>query len=1315
MRFVRAWWMVLVVLAALAFPSNTFAQASGTLSGTVVDSGGAVIPGATIVVTSKATGNAFNAVTDGGGSFSVPALNPGLYSVHVSLSGFKTAVLNDIRVEPGLPAIVKTTLEIGGLEETVVVDGGTTLVNTQTPVVAATLNVDQINQMPLPTRNALNAVTFLPGVNTAGINRDANVNGLPQSFINITLDGVGNNDQYNKTSDGFFASVTPRQDAVEAVSVTMAAGGADVGGHGAVGINFVTRSGTNRFTGSGYEYLRAPWLNSNYWFNERNSLPKNDVRLNQYGFRQGGPIKIPGVYNGQGKAFFFFNYEEVRLPNNFSRTRTVLDPRAEAGWFRYNVTVNGQQTVREVNVLELAAANGQIATIDPTVARVLGFIDSSMQTTGSRNLSSDPLVNDYVWQSPGNQTEKQPVVRIDYNLSDNHRLSGTYNQIWVVRDPDHLNSNDRRFPTSANYGLYTSTRPSRSIALRSTLSSNLVSELRAGFTKGGGSYFGNDTSNGIPTFGDTGGYAIDLDVDDVLGSGLTNWHVRNTPTWRSGYSSNIDESLTWLKGRHSIGIGASAFFGGTWENGKQVVPAVNLGFDQTNDPATVLFTTTAFQGASAAQLTDARALYGLLTGRVRSITGQAALDEDTNQYVAFGPRRRAGNMNEYSGFVQDSWRVTPTLTLNAGVRWDVQMPFAPSNDVMTAASLADMCGVSGVGDGSIYKACNFYAPGARGGKVPEFNQLTKGSLGYQTDWNNIAPNIGVAWRPNQESGFWRAVLGDPDMATIRGGYSVAYERQGLGVFTGIFGPNPGSTLSLTRDVSTGLVGPGESWPVLLREPSRLYNASFPATPTFPIAIRPNRADAITAIHPDIEVAAARTWTVSLQRAITKDTAFEVRYVGTRGVNQWSDLNYNERNVIENGFLDEFKLAMKNLQANNAAGGTRLGSFAYFGAGSGTNPLPIYLAYLNGRRDADNAAAYTGGTATWTNATLAGRLVATNPNPNFVSATTVSASAATIRNSNAAGDLDNNLTFRQNAIAAGLPANFFVVNPDASTVTVTDSGAFSTYHAMQMEVRRRLSQGLQANVSYQYALEEGSSFLGFHYGRESVPSNASVRHAIKTQWDWTLPFGEGQRFGGNANHFVNGIIGGWQFNGVGRIQARTTNFGNVRLVGMTKKEAQKLYKWNVRVDPATGLKTVYAMPDDVILNTRRAFSVSSTSPTGYSDLGAPEGRYFAPANTANCIQLKAGDCAPSSLVLVAPFFTRFDVGLTKRFPIAGRVSFELRADILNVLDNINYNVTDGSRTPGTGATIFQSNAAYTDLSNVFDPGGRLGQLVFRLNW
>ena len=1297
-----------VLTASLLFASIAFAQggATSSITGVVRDEGGGVLPGATIVVASNATGSKFEAVANSSGTYTVPALSAGVYTVTVSLPGFKTSLINNVRVQLGIPTTLNASLGVGTLEETITVSGASAeLINTLTAAVTATMNVEQIAVIPTPTRNALNAVTFMVGVNTAGGMRGSTINGLPESFLNVTLDGISNNDTFNKNTDGFFSPVRARQDAVEAVTVTTAAGGAEVGGHGGATINFVTRSGTNRFTGSAYEYFRDKSLNSNYWFNEQNGEPPSDVRLNQYGARQGGPIV-------RDRAFFFVHYEVVRNPNDASRTRTALHPRALDGWFRYNATVGGQQTVREVNLLDLARTNGQLATTDPLVMRTLQSIQASPQLTGSMTPASDPLLTSYFFLNPGDQGENQPAVRIDYNISQNHRLSGTYNHFFETRAQDHINDADKRFPGSPNYRQVRTTRPTRSIALRSTLKSNLVSELRGGITRGERLFFGRPELDAptVATFDDTNGYALNLDQN----IGLTDWHVTNTLSSRSGYQYTLDETLNWQKGSHSLTFGASAFLGRAWDDSQQLTKGIDIGFDATNDPASVLFNTTNFQGASAAQLTDARELYALLTGRVIAVTGLAALDPETNKYVDFGRRRREGKLDVYSLFAQDSWRLTPTLTVNAGLRWDVQMPFAPSNDTMTTASLADMCGVSGIGSGGIYDACNFFAPGSSGGKSPEFTQLTTGTLGYNVDWNNISPNVGVAWRPSVQGGWLRALLGDPEQATIRGGYSEAFERQGIGGFTGIYGPNPGSTLSLTRNASTGIVGPGESWPVLLRQPERLYVAPFPETPTFPIPIRPNRADNINAFHPDIQVASARSWTAGLQRALTSDTAFEMRYVGTKGVNQWSTLNYNERNIIENGFLEEFKLAMTNLRANNAAGGNRSGSFAYFGPGSGTNPLPIYLAYLNGRRDADNAAAYTGGAATWTNATLAGRLVHTNPNPNFVSATTVSASAATIRNANAAGDLDNNLTFRNNALAAGLPANFFVVNPQADQVSVRDSGAFSIYHALQLELRRRLSHGLSLNGSYQYALEEGSDFLGFHFGRASTPSNASIRHAIKTQWDWAIPVGGDQRFGRTWPAALRAIVSDWQFNGAGRFQQRTTSFGNVRLVGMTKSEAQKLYKWDPRPDPQTGVVRVFAFPDDVILNTRRAFSVSSTNPNGYSDLGAPEGRYFAPANSLDCIQIKPGDCAERAVVLLAPWFTRFDIGLTKRVRL-GSKSLEFRADVLNVFNNVNFTVTDGSRTPGSGGTIFQTDSAYRDLDNTYDPGGRLGQLAIRFNW
>jgi hypothetical protein len=223
---------------------------------------------------------------------------------------------------------------------------------------------------------------------------------------------------------------------------------------------------------------------------------------------------------------------------------------------------------------------------------------------------------------------------------------------------------------------------------------------------------------------------------------------------------------------------------------------------------------------------------------------------------------------------------------------------------------------------------------------------------------------------------------------------------------------------------------------------------------------------------------------------------------------------------------------------------------------------------------------------------------------------------------------------------------------------------------------------------------------------------NVRHAIKGQWDWTLPIGRGQRFGANMNPVLDAILGGWSMNGVGRIQARTMDFGNVRLVGMTVDELTDMYKFYRRSNATTGRTEIYMLPDDVVLNTRRAYTISSTSATGYGTLGVPEGRYIAPANTATCMQIRAGDCAPRSLLVRAPWFTRIDVGMTKRFNIKGTMNLEVRGDVLNLFDNINFNPVAN---PGSGATIFTVTSAYTDASNTYDPGGRLGQLMIRFNW
>ena len=227
-----------------------FAQGGQSLSGVVVDGAGGVIPGASVAVRNNATGESFEATTNEAGAFSVPAIAVGTYTVTITLQGFRTAVVNDVRVVTATPASIKAILEVGSLAETVEVRAGSELIQTQSTTVTATIGVEQISELPVPSRNALYFAAMLPGVETTGGPRGSTFSGLPNNTINVTIDGVTTGNQLQST-DGFFSMVTPRLAAVEEVTATGATPGA-VSGPGAVQIAFTTRSGTNEFSNSLY-------------------------------------------------------------------------------------------------------------------------------------------------------------------------------------------------------------------------------------------------------------------------------------------------------------------------------------------------------------------------------------------------------------------------------------------------------------------------------------------------------------------------------------------------------------------------------------------------------------------------------------------------------------------------------------------------------------------------------------------------------------------------------------------------------------------------------------------------------------------------------------------------------------------------------------------------------------------------------------------------------------------------------------------------------------------------------------------------------
>src|SRR5262245_15478540 len=195
-----------IFLLPAAMASSAFAQTTATssISGVVTDSADGVVPGATVTVKSESTGAESTAVTSTTGSFNVPALNVGAYTVTVSLQGFKTAVLKGVQVSAGSPASVRVKLEIGGLTDTVEVIGGAQVVQTQTAAISTTINTQSILSLPVSSnRSALDFVQFLPGVQTASSIRNSTINGLPQSSISISLDGANIQDNTLKTSDGF--------------------------------------------------------------------------------------------------------------------------------------------------------------------------------------------------------------------------------------------------------------------------------------------------------------------------------------------------------------------------------------------------------------------------------------------------------------------------------------------------------------------------------------------------------------------------------------------------------------------------------------------------------------------------------------------------------------------------------------------------------------------------------------------------------------------------------------------------------------------------------------------------------------------------------------------------------------------------------------------------------------------------------------------------------------------------------------------------------------------------------------------------------
>jgi hypothetical protein len=1321
------WPIAVLALAALAFGAPAFAQGGGTtasISGLVVDSSGAVIPGADVAAKNNATAAESRAVTDATGRFIIPALNPGTYTVTVSLMGFKTWSAPDVQLQAATPASIKATLEVGALEETVVVTGATEIVQTQTASVQTTIAVKQIEALPLTTRTALDYVVALPGAMTPGTGstRNTEINGLPRSTINITLDGVNVQDNSNK-GDGFFMYIRPMLDSVEEITVSASTPGADSSGQGASQIRMVTRAGSNVFSASAYNTWRNQagtsdedvnarknkpgWLwrmNTPYYFNKRD-LPKtaageyfiDDIRLQMPGFRLGGPVI-------RDKAFYFFNWEWFLWPTQANRTRSVLNPQAQQGLFSYR---DNAGVTRTVNLLALAAANGQTSTIDPTVGKLLGDIQAATQKEGASDVY-DLNVNTYTWSPASENTRHFPTLRLDFNMTKNHRLSFSTRYNRFDATPDLLNSVEPRFPGFANSGGQYSDRFSAQGALRSTLGTNMVNEARVGWAGafGKGTLWYPDAT--LETFDCTGpgcsvvnGKALALGISSAA-SDITNAYTTYGPSARNTPSTVFEDTLTWLKGQHTISGGASwtNVWGSNWND--TIVPYIGFGLSSL-DPAYNMLTSNSGNfpgGISDTWSGYARDLYAVLTGRVTSIEGSAY--QQNGQYEYLGERTQTAEQNELGIFISDSWRVRPNLTLSGGLRYELQFPY--TTDTISYARLQDPSMLYGI-SGELFK------PGVLAGAVPAMVQYVEGDQAYKTDYNNIAPSIGATWRPNIGTGFMSKILSsDP---VFRGGYGLSYSRLGTNLLTSVYGNNPGLSRSATRTVTSGTPTIGyDGFPVLLRQSERLFPGAYPATPTYPFA--PASNETIRELDPEFQTPSTHQWSLGFQRELGKSMAFEARYVGNINRGDWMTWNINQQrnwNFLENGFYEEFRKAQQNLQANVTAG--RGTNFKYYGPNTGTAPLPIFMAYFAGIPLGDgrnqDPALYTA--SQFSNSSWYNQMRMYNPN---MLVSTNNAQTSGIASFGASG-LQNS-AFAANAVKAGLPANFFMANPtNGQGQSYLDTNAGNTkFHALQFELRRRMTAGLLVQGSYAYQLSRSDyAWYSLRDDWSYVPSTGGPKHGLKFNWVFELPFGQGRKWGSGAGTALNYLIGGWEFDGVARIQSGTGfDYGNYRLVGMNEKDLQDMFKIYKRPD-ANGKERIYMFPEDVITNSILALYTAAATPSGYSG-AAPTGRYLAAASGPDCVQMWPGYCSgtASRRVIYGPWYNKWDFSFVKRIPLKSHLRVEARMDLYNVFDAINFIATSDTGSTPSG---WEVTGAARDLSASQDAGGRITQFGLRITW
>jgi hypothetical protein len=1145
---------VALILGTLLLPLSSRAQLySGTVTGVVTDPSGATVPGAKVTLVDQNKGYSFTAATDSAGRYLVRSVPPGTYKIRVEAKGFQTEQQSGVTLDVSQNVSIDFALKVGGASETVEVNAESVHLQTEDATTGQVVNRRFVNDLPLVDRNFTNLTYLAPGVtetdapNTknsqGGIN--FNSNGSRNATADVLIDGASATN-FDQNSGIQNVPYTPSVDSIEEFKVEQTNFSAEYGFAGGTIINVVTRSGTNKFHGSAYEFLRNSAMDANEWFNNAFGTPIAPLKRNDFGGTVGGPIR-------KDKTFFFFDYEGIRehnsaqsgamgvpslceqgalqapqcpgiagppnVPGNFAELCTLpaspggtggtfdatgkcsnpagqlSDPYSHGNFIPFNnlaVYTSPGNPALAGTPFQLPAGPGNL--IDPVAKKMFALFPKP--TVNATDLGT--LQGSNFFSSGSNTTSNNQFdIKIDHRFSDRDLLSGRYSQQKQSSTSFNCFGN---FADNCTSGPGYFTNHNFAINETHTFSPTVVLTVTFGYVRRFDNFPGikgqfpdiesDFASLGFPSYLDSGfgtipGILISGYSTGNAGANLGTGFFSITREGQDAY--HLAGQVSWVRGKHELKFGS--------EGRLRRINHTNPGWPSGafNFDATA---TAASDGSGGDGLASFLTGVGSLTN---SGGGCTPCQQGFNNVVST-------QSFEFGEFVQDNYKVTPKLTLNLGLRYELNTPRterfnrmnfldpkAASPLQLTAAQLAvaQADGISG---------SQLQALGSLQGIEVFLNGQQRHN--YDTDYKNISPRFGFAYQL-------------PHAFVVRGGYGIYFSTPRSGAAgTGPWGYEgyniqPSWLTTLNNDGVT-------PW-------NTLKNTSCIFTPPYTcgVAVPPSTLRTFNSFN-DIGQDA-----VGPIKSISKKTPYE---------QSWSL-----------GFQKE--LPGKILVDATYVG--KKGTHLYFGGFRNLDYLPPSVLSMT--------PAQVG--ALWNPAA----------NPFYFDPTAHPGQAC---------DPTHYICDPSSGLSSpNLPHAYQLMLPYPQYVHFQGDSppiATSIYHALQLRVEKQFSAGLQFLMTYTWAksIDNASStddsvvFLGggylatgnvipvqnpYNLRGERSESIFDIPQVLQLSYVYELPVGRGRTFGRQMNPILDAIVGGWQTNGIIRIDdgrpilpllSSTINGGNV---------------------------------------------------------------------------------------------------------------------------------------------------------------------------